>query len=298
MPDADAEQRPPSRDPLAQRIARPARARARRSRRDRRRRSRRAAPRATTAGSVVTAVSAPARARTRRRRCAGSPRRSRRGRRFTRSALRRPDAVAAGAHAAPSARPSALKAASATWWSSRPDAETWIVKPPSIASRSSACGSSVSGEPADALAREGERDLRVRPAHEVDGRGRTRLVHRHRRRAVARDAVPRPERLRERVPNAASTSSTVWCSSTSRSPDASSSRSKPPWNAQQRQEMVEEADAGRDARLDPAVEVEREPQRRLGASCARRWRCDRPRSPVAAPSAREQHVVLARAGAA
>ena len=50
-------------------------------------------------------------------------------------------------HASRSARPSALNAASATWWSSSPAASTCSVSPAWIAKRSSACGSSVSASP-------------------------------------------------------------------------------------------------------------------------------------------------------
>src|SRR5581483_4687495 len=52
-----------------------------------------------------------------------------------------------GAHASRSARPTALNAASATWWSSSPAASTCSVSPASTANRSSACGSSVSARP-------------------------------------------------------------------------------------------------------------------------------------------------------
>src|SRR2546425_12325033 len=51
------------------------------------------------------------------------------------------------AHASPSARPSALNAASAMWWSSAPADSTCSVKPPWSASRSSACGSRVRARP-------------------------------------------------------------------------------------------------------------------------------------------------------
>ena len=68
-----------------------------------------------------------------------------------------------------------------------------------MAKRSSACGKQGEGEPTDPLAGERERDLGVRPPDEVDGRGRARLVHRHRRRPVARDPLPVAERLGQRV---------------------------------------------------------------------------------------------------
>src|SRR5262245_23761859 len=51
------------------------------------------------------------------------------------------------AHASRSARPSALNAASATWWSSAPAASTCSVTPAWTAKRSSACGSSVTARP-------------------------------------------------------------------------------------------------------------------------------------------------------
>ena len=54
-------------------------------------------------------------------------------------------------------------------------------------------------ETADAFPREGEVDLGVRAPDEVDRGCRPRLVHRHGRRAVARDAGAAVERLAERV---------------------------------------------------------------------------------------------------
>ena len=46
------------------------------------------------------------------------------------------------------------------------------------------------------------------------------------------------------APRQRPTSSTLWCASTSRSPLQLTARSKPPWQAQERQHVVEEADAG------------------------------------------------------
>ena len=187
--------------------------------------------------------------------------------RFTASPFVEPAAAPSRAHASRSARPSALNAASATWWSSSPARlDVQREARPGSRSRSSACGSRRRPR--------GRRRGRRAKASETSACGRrtrstaavaARLVHRHGRGAVA---ARRPRAVRaprdSASPSAASTSSTVWCSSTSRSPPASSSRSKPPWNASRREQVVEEADAGRDPRAAAAVERERDPQRRLG----------------------------------
>ena len=85
-------------------------------------------------------------------------------------------------------------------------------------------------QPADALAAERQVDDRVRAAADVDdGRG-DRFVHRHGAVAEAADAGPIAERLGERPsPSTSATSSTVWCSSTCRSPSAWMARSNRPW---------------------------------------------------------------------
>ena len=61
------------------------------------------------------------------------------------------------------------------------------------------------------------------------------------------------------------TSSTVWWAPVSRSPLASTSQAEPAVAGEQVEHVVEEADAGRGARLSP-VEVERELDLRLGGA--------------------------------
>ena len=103
-----------------------------------------------------------------------------------------------GATACRNAWPSALNAASATWWSSAPGDSTWTVQPASIAKRSRECGRSDSASPptrspvnASAISACGAPD-------EVDGSEGARLVHRDDRGAVAREALARAECLLRR----------------------------------------------------------------------------------------------------
>ena len=90
-----------------------------------------------------------------------------------------------------SARPTALYAASAVWCASRPVASTWIAIRPACARR----GEEVPRHPGLGL----ERELGERPAAEIDGGARERVVHRHDRVAVARDPAPVAERAVERL---------------------------------------------------------------------------------------------------
>ena len=154
--------------------------------------------RARSSGSTVIDGSAPARASADADASGGCRRRSRRAR----PSRDRPSSSGCppppGATACRSACPSALNAASATWWSSAPAASTCTVQPASHREALERVREQRHREPADAVAREGERDLGVRAAHEVDGRRRPRLVHRHDGRAVAGDALAGAERLRER----------------------------------------------------------------------------------------------------
>ena len=139
------------------------------------------------------------------------------------------------------------------------------MKPPCRASRSSACGSSVGASPPTRSPEKVELDLRVRPAYEVDGRGRARLVHRHRRGAVARDAVPRAERLPERVAerreHVLDGVVLVDAEVAGRQQVEIEARVE----RAEREQVVEEANAGGDTRASLPVEVEREPESGLRA---------------------------------
>ena len=125
----------------------------------------------------------------------------------------------------------------------------------------------------------------MRPPDEVDGRGRARLVHRHRRRPVARDPCRSPSASASASPSAARTSSTVWCSSTSRSPPASELEVEAGVERPEREQVVEEPDARLAAGAARAVEVERQRAAPSRCSCGRRTPCGRARERRAAPSA-------------
>ena len=93
-------------------------------------------------------------------------------------------------HASRSARPSALNAASATWWSSSPvgvhvEGQACLDREPLERVRQKR-----HRQAADAVAAEGERDLRMRPADEVDGRASP----------VPRPSAPSPSRTWRRRP--------------------------------------------------------------------------------------------------
>ena len=105
----------------------------------------------------------------------------------------------------------------------------------------------------DTVAGEGQLDLRVRPSHEVDGRGRARLIHRHRRRPVARDAVPRAERLRERVAERGKHVLDGVVLVDVEVPGREQVEIEAGVESAEREEVVEEADAGGDA--DPSLAV-------------------------------------------
>ena len=130
------------------------------------------------------------------------------------------------------------------------------MKPPCIASRSSACGSSEGASPPIRSPANDELDLGVRPADEVDRRGRERLVHRHRRRAVARDAGTVAERSRERV---AERGEDVLDRVVLVDVEVAAGEQlevEAAVEGEERQQVIEEADPGRDARAADAVEVE------------------------------------------
>ena len=140
-----------------------------------------------------------------------------------------PSRRGSGSQATRSARPSALNAASARWWSLRPVPVRWSVAPAVRANDSSACSTSWSGRPPDPLAAERQVDDGVRAPADVDDGGRERLVHRDR--ALPKRAMPArsPSASANAAPRTSATSSTVWCSSTWRSPSASIARSNRPW---------------------------------------------------------------------
>ena len=168
------------------------------------------------------------------------------------------------AHASPSARPSALNAASATWWSSAPRRLDVEVQRACIANRSSACGSRRQREAADAVAGERERDLRVRALDEVDRREAARLVHRDRGRAVADESFPSGEGglecVAERGHHVLDRVVLVHLDVAARE----ELEVELPVEGEEREQVVEEADAGVDARAAAAVEAERDAQRGLG----------------------------------
>ena len=149
-------------------------------------------------------------------------------------------------------------------------------------------------EPANTFAAEREPHLRVRTADEIHGCGRAGLVHRHGRRAVARDALPAGEGGRERVPERGEhvLDEVVLVDVEVAARDEL--EVEPAVEGQQRQQVVEEADLRRDARPTRAVEVDGRAERRLGRGAHDRRR--------AAPVGRgrlgaehaEQRVVLPR----
>src|SRR5688572_20854103 len=118
-----------------------------------------------------------------------------------------------------SARPTALNAASATWWGSRPSASTWSparaawarlrstwsARPGSISRRSSAA---------------------ARPPRSTAARASASSIGTT---ASPKRAIPRrsPRARSSASPSAIAASSAVWCSPVSRSPAASRTRSKP-----------------------------------------------------------------------
>ena len=111
-------------------------------------------------------------------------------------------------------------------------------------------------EPADPVAGEDELDLGVRAADEVDRRGRERLVHRHRRRAVACDSGTVAERARERV---AERGEDVLDRVVLVDVEVAAGEQlevEAAVEGEERQQVIEKADSGRDARAADAVEVE------------------------------------------
>ena len=146
-----------------------------------------------------------------------------------------------------------------------PADSTCTVQPASIANRSSACASERHRERAHPLAAERERDLGVRPPHEVDGGGRR--APRPSARPPTRSArrpLGAPSASASAAPSAAWTSSTVWCSSTSTSPAASELEIEPRVEGEQRQQVVEEPEPVSTRARPRPVERERQAERGLG----------------------------------
>src|SRR5205814_7709254 len=106
----------------------------------------------------------------------------------------------------------------------------------------------------DALAAEGEPDLRVRPPNEIDGRARPRLVHRDDRRAEPSDEASLAQRLRERVAERGEhvLRRVVLVDVEIAGGDALQVERAVP--GEQLEQVVEEADARRHARASPPVE--------------------------------------------
>ncbi len=105
----------------------------------------------------------------------------------------------------------------------------------------------------------------VRPARDVDRALRQRLVHRHHGRAVAPDPGAVAERLVERLPEHDADVLHGVVGAGLQIAVRLDLQAQPPVAGKQVEHVVEEADAGRGARLPP-VEVEREPDLGLGGA--------------------------------
>jgi len=108
-----------------------------------------------------------------------------------------------------SARPTALNAASATWWSFSPVAVTWSVI------RAFGRATERRGSPCPIG---GDRDVGCGPTGEVDHGVSQRLVHRHASLAVTSEPRRSPSASSSASPKVIIMSSTMWCSPVSRSP--------------------------------------------------------------------------------
>ena len=119
-------------------------------------------------------------------------------------------------------------------------------------------------EAADAVACEGEDHLGVRSPDEVDRGGRSGLVHRHRRGAIARDTCPAVERLGKPVPEC---SEDVLDGVVLVDVEVAAGQQlevEAAVEREERQQVVEEADARGDPRATATVEVERDAECSLG----------------------------------
>ena len=168
-------------------------------------------------------------------------------------------------------------------------------EPALIAKRSSACGSSEGASPPIRSPAKHELDLGVRAAHEIDRGGRERLVHRHRRRAVAATPARSPSASRAR--RRARRGHPRPCGARRRrgrrrravEVEAAVKR-------EERQQVVEKADSGRDARAAGAVEVERDAERGLGRRADHGRGTAGRRAPARAESASSTSFSLGRRG--
>ena len=155
------------------------------------------------------------------------------------------------------ARPTALKAASATWWALRPVAVTCRVIRAVWASDSKR----VRGHPRVGL------DVDAWRSPGPRGRPRRGPAPRPWARAPRRSGpVPRrsPSASSRASPKARIMSSTVWWSPVSRSPTPSRRRSSPAWNAQLGEHVVVEALAGADVDPTLARDAQAHVEQRLG----------------------------------
>ena len=163
-----------------------------------------------------------------------------------------------GSHATRSARPSALNAASARWWSLRPGAAQVERGAGGPRERLEGVVDELERQRPGALGPERQVDHRVRPAADVDDGRRDGLVHRHGAVAEAADPGPVAERLREgRAEHEGDVLDRVVLVDlqVAGRPDLEVEQAVV---GQRAQEVVVEADPGLDVGAARAVEVERD----------------------------------------
>ena len=176
-----------------------------------------------------------------------------------------------------SARANALNAASIMWWALLPGLHAQVQRQ---LGRVGERAEELLGQLVLEAARRARRQLgleqRERTPGDVDRAARARLVHRHRRRAVAGDAARSPSASSSAWPSTIAVSSAVWCAPVCRSPLTFTSRSMRPWRASRSSmwsrkptPVLARARAG-------AVERQRQAHVGLARACARSLRsCDR-----------------------
>jgi len=159
-----------------------------------------------------------------------------------------------------SAAPSALNAASPGGGRCVPLPRRWSVAPAVRANDSSRMVDQLQRQRPRALGAERQVDHGVRTPADVDDGGRDGLVHRHGAVTEATDPARSPSASAKAAPRTSATSSTVWCSSTWRSPVARIRRSNSPWLRERAQQVIVEADpVSMSARPEPSrSKVERE----------------------------------------
>ena len=109
-------------------------------------------------------------------------------------------------------------------------------------------------EPSDPLAVEGQRDLGVRAPDEVDRRGRACLVHRHDGRAIAGDPLPCSQRLGHGGPERGENVFDRVVLIDLEVATGDTVEIEPRVKGEQREQVVEKPDPGRDVRPAAAVE--------------------------------------------